>query len=80
MSAQNPSKPTSPNPNSKLLKNGLIGAVGFSLPPNLTIPEGMGALLVLVPAAEISGKNPVQIQNDTGLLWHVGDGQGAWFS
>lgn len=68
-----------PNPQSTLLSKAIIGGAGVGLPPDLDIPNGMAAVLLLVPIEELVSKSLPEIQEDIGLPWHAGDGPGVWF-
>ena len=70
---------TTPNPNSVLLRNAVVGGAGLGLPPNSAPPPGMGVLLLYVPLAQLTTMTPPDIQNDVGLPWAVETGGSAWF-
>jgi hypothetical protein len=40
----------------------------------------MAAILLFVPASEVVGKNPGELQDDLGLPWFCTDGSGFWFN
>ena len=69
-----------PNPNSTMLAEAIVGGAGIDLPPDMDVPVGMGAILLYVPLEHMVGKSMPQIQADLGLPWSAGDGQGFWFS
>lgn len=68
----------SPNPNSKMLENAVVGGAGIGM-PGITPPAGMGAVLLFVPLTEIMGKSAFEMQADLGIPWHCVDGPGVWF-
>ncbi|MFK5950190.1 MAG: hypothetical protein QM500_15605 [Methylococcales bacterium] len=67
-----------PNKNSNILKNSIVAGAGLTVPPNITPPEDMAAIILYVPSNLISGKNPIEIQNDLGLPWIADDTNGIW--
>lgn len=69
----------SPNPESKMLANAIVGGAGMGM-PGVTPPRGMGAVLLYVPLDSIQGKSPVEMQADLGLPWHCEGGQPIWFN
>lgn len=75
----NTTKQEMPNPQSLILSASVIAGAGIGIPTNTEIPEGMGAVLLLVPLDQLKGKSPVEIQEDIGLPWHAGNGEGVWF-
>lgn len=68
-----------PNPKSDLLSNAVVGGVGLSLPPDYDPPPGMAVVLLYVPVEHMSGKSPLEIQEDLGLPWFAEDGAPVWF-
>lgn len=59
------------NPNSTILSNAVIAGAGLSIPPEaMNIPDGMGAIILLVPVETIMHKNPEQIQSDMGIPFY----------
>ncbi|MFC5514123.1 hypothetical protein ACFPOU_23760 [Massilia jejuensis] len=68
-----------PNPKSELLSKALVGGAGLGLPPALEVPVGMAAVLLFVPMETMIGKSMPEIQQDLGLPWHAGNGDGVWF-
>ena len=67
-----------PNPESNILAKAVVGGAGIGLPPYYEIPDGMAAVILLVPMNEIVGKNPIEIQADLGIPWSM-DGEPYWF-
>jgi hypothetical protein len=71
---------TQPNPKSTILANAIIGGAGIGLPPEQSAPRGMGCVLLYTPVGGIIGKSIIEIQQDVGLPWCMGnDGAGFWF-
>lgn len=68
-----------PNPNSKLLKQAIIGGAGMGVPPDSAPPPGMAVVLLYVPTATLTGMTPPDIQTDMGLPWAINGGGQAWF-
>lgn len=65
------------NANSKLLAHAVIGGAGIGVPP-VAPPQGMATVLLYVPATELVGLSPVEIQAGIGLPWSM-DGEPFWF-
>lgn len=71
---------TTPNPESKMLAQAVVGGVGLSIPPDAgTPPEGMAAVLLYVPLSLVNAKSPIDIQADLGLPWSGPAGEPIWF-
>lgn len=71
---------TIPNPDSKLLRHAIIGGAGLCLPPGeLTAPQGMAMVILLVPLKQLTGMSPPDIQQDLGLPWSGSQGEPRWF-
>jgi hypothetical protein len=71
---------TQPNPKSTILSSSIIGGAGIGLPSEQKIPRNMGCVLLYAPAGRFVGKTLIEIQNDIGLPWRMGDdGKGFWF-
>lgn len=68
-----------PNKDSKILKKAIIAGAGLGLPPSVSIPDGMGAVLLFVPIELLGNKSIIEIQQDIGLPWHAENGSGYWF-
>jgi hypothetical protein len=67
-----------PNPESKLLANAIVGGAGLGM-PGVTPPPGMAAVLLYVPIGEMLNKNIFEMQADLGLPWHAEGGDPVWF-
>lgn len=69
-----------PNVNSEMLSEAVVGGAGLMLPPDAGIPpKGMGAVLLYVPLKVMQGKSPVEMQADMGLPWAGPNGEPTWF-
>ena len=68
-----------PNQNSRMLAGAIVGSAGLTLPPEVDVPDGMAAVVLFVPMEQIIGKDPIEIQEDLGLPWHMEGGSPVWF-
>lgn len=77
---KNQVKRKTPNPNSKLLTKAIVAGAGLNIPQGVQPPAGYGAVLLFIPATELSKLNPLEIQADLGMPWSDGtSGPGVWF-
>lgn len=68
-----------PNPDSSLLANAVIGGCGMDIPPDSAPPPGMGVVVLYVPLPMLADKSAPDIQRDIGLPWMVEGGGTYWF-
>lgn len=69
-----------PNPHSTLLQHAVVGGAGLGIPPQMQIPPGYAAVVLLVPANLLTSMNPIEIQSDLSMPWTDGTaGPGVWF-
>ena len=61
-----------------MLSGAVVAGAGLGM-PGVNPPPGMAAVLLYVPAGEISNKSPIDIQADLGLPWHAEGGDPIWF-
>ncbi len=70
-----------PNPNSTLLTSAIVGGFGIDIPPEHVVPPpGMGVIMLFVPLEKVVGQTAPEVQDDLGLPWSTGDGNGVWLA
>lgn len=73
------SKRETPNPDSKILAESIIGGAGINIPDgSVNPPEGYAAVVLYVPINHFAGKDILQIQKDIGMPWAMKDKDGSF--
>lgn len=67
-----------PNPESRLLRQAVVGGAGLGRPPEFHAPTGKAAVFLYVPIDAVLGRTLPELQQDLGLPWSDERGNPVW--